>query len=165
MTIPLWYSKLPSNLIVQKAKAAEIDPNILAAICYVESSAFVYAVRYEPNYRWLWHPEKYAKRLNISADTERNLQKQSYGLGQIMGATSRWMGFTGPLGTLYKPENNLYWVSQFIKYLHKKYDGDYERVVSAYNRGTQHPQKDENGKYFNQSYVDKVFKLYEEINA
>ena len=158
---PRWFTKLQINHIWAKALQFDLDPNIIAAIVNAESRGFVYAVRYEPNYRWLWYPKKFASKQIIDEKTERNLQKQSYGLMQIMGATARWRGFKGSLPALYKPENNLYWGCNYFSYLLKKF-GNYEDAVSAYNQGTV-LKKLPDGRYKNHVYVDEVYSYYKEL--
>ena len=153
--------RLPLNLIYSKAKDFDLDHNLVAAICYQESKGFVYAVRFEPNYKYLWKTEKYAKRLHVTHDTEVNLQKQSYGLAQIMGATARWMGYEGSLPALYKPENNLYWMCKYLSILRDKHTDDH-KVVASYNAGS---PRYENGKFVNQKYVDSVFSYHKELVA
>ena len=159
--IPNWLMKLPLNLISSKAKEAGVCPYLLASICWVESNGFVYAVRFEENYRWVSDVDAHARKNNITFDSELNLQKQSFGLTQIMGATARDLGFQGPLPMLYRPEMNLYWGGKYLSRLQKRYN-EITDVVSAYNQGTATKVGDE---YRNQKYVDKVMKLYSEIKG
>lgn len=158
--IPDWVLQLPLNIIKAKACEQEVDPMLLAAICWQESRGFVYAVRYEHHFRWTYRIDKFAKMQNITEETEKHLQKQSYGLTQIMGGTARWLGFTGPLPALYKPENNLYWASKYLKYISTK-STNVKDILASYNAGS--VVKDIKGNYKNQAYVDKVFKYYKQI--
>lgn len=158
--IPDWLMQLPINVIKAKASEQNIDPMLLAAICWQESRGFVYAVRFEPKYRWLYRVDKFSRMQNITEETEKNLQMQSYGLAQIMGGTARWLGFTGPLPSLYKPENNLYWACKYLKYLSQK-SSNIKDIICSYNAGS--VVKDNRGYYKNQSYVDKVFNNYKQI--
>lgn len=158
--IPEWLLQLPLNVIKKKASEQSVDPWLLAAICWQESSGFVYAVRFEPHFRWTYQVEKFARMQRITEATEKNLQMQSFGLAQIMGGTARWLGFTGPLPSLYKPENNLYWACKYLKFLQDKHNTIAD-IIAAYNAGNAIKQ---NGRYKNQGYVDKVLKLYKQIN-
>lgn len=158
--IPDWLMQLPINIIKAKALEQDLDPMLLAAICWQESRGFVYAVRFEPNYRWTYRLEKFAKMQNITLETEKNLQMQSYGLAQIMGGTARWLGFTGPLPALYKPENNLYWACKYLRYLSNR-SSNVKDIIASYNAGS--AIKDMRGNYKNQSYVDKVLNYYKQI--
>lgn len=158
--IPEWATRLPINLIYKKAGEFNLEPELVAAIIWKESRGFAYAVRFEPHYRWLHQVDTYAKRHRISIETEKNQQQQSFGLCQIMGATARWLGFDGPLGTLYRADQNIYWGCKFIKRLLGKY-GNLEDVAAAYNAGT--PRRNSDGEYVNQSYVDDIRKYYNEL--
>jgi soluble lytic murein transglycosylase-like protein len=151
--IPEWVFQLPMNIIKAKAEDADIDPRLLASICWQESRGFVYAVRFEPNYKWTYRIEKFAKMQRITVETEEKLQMQSYGLSQIMGGTARWLGFSGPLPALYKPETNLFWATKYIKYLSQKYTKT-DDIIAAYNAGS--VVKSPRGVYTNQKYVDSV---------
>lgn len=158
--IPAWAMQLPVNLIYAKGKQFDVDPLVIMALVWHESKGSVYAVRYEPNYKYLWKPEKYHKYLGIDLKTEINLQKQSYGLCQIMGGTARWQGFEGNLGALYKPENNLYWGVKYLARLKEKYE-DVPSFLSAYNQGS--PRKAFDGTFKNQRYVNDVCLLLNEL--
>ena len=160
--IPTWAMKLPMNLIYSKAIDAGLEPFMVAAIVYQESKGFVYAVRYEPDFKWTHRVEHFAKYQRITVETEMNLQKQSFGLMQIMGGTARWLGLDGALPSLYKPENNLYWGCKYLSYLKDKYSG--YGYVSAYNQGSARIDP-KTGKFANQEYVDNVLKFYKELSA
>ena len=162
MNIPEWAMRLPLNLIHKKAKQFELDECLIAAICWKESRGFVYAVRFEPNFKWLVTPEKYAKQMMISVDTEKNLQMQSYGLTQLMGGTCRWLGFDGALPALFKPENNLFWCCKYLQKLSNKYD-NIDDVIASYNAGS--PRKAMGEIYVNQAYVDDVKKYIAELKG
>jgi soluble lytic murein transglycosylase-like protein len=158
--IPAWAMQLPINLIYAKGRQFGVDPLVIMALVWQESRGSVYAVRYEPKYKWLWKPEKFHGSLGIDLKTEINMQKQSYGLLQVMGGTARWLNFEGHLGALYKPENNLYWGVKYLAKLKEKY-GDTESYLSAYNQGS--PRKDDDGNFLNQKYVDDVCLLLAEL--
>ena len=157
--IPEWTLRLPMNLIYQKAIHFELDPLLVASLVYQESRGFVYAVRYEPAFRWVHRVDHFAKYQNITKETEQMLQKHSFGLLQVMGGTARSIGYDGALPALYKPENNLFWGCKFLSILKKKYP-DKRDMVAAYNAGS---VRKENGKYVNQRYVDEVFSRYDAL--
>lgn len=158
--VPEWFMRLPINLIESKSKACKLDPYLVAAICWHESRGSVYAVRFEEKYRWLWKPDKFAKKNAITSLTEETLQKHSFGLMQIMGATARWLGYDGALPALYKPENNLYWGTKYLAYLVEKH-GDEVESIAAYNAGS--PKRGDDGKFVNQDYVNSILKLKNEL--
>jgi soluble lytic murein transglycosylase-like protein len=161
--IPDWAMRLPMNLIYSKAIDAGLEPFIVAAIVYRESSGFVYAVKFEPKFKYIHRAEHFAKYQRITVETEVNLQKHSFGLMQVMGGTARWRGFNGALPALYKPENNLYWGCYHLSRLKDKWP-EKKDYISAYNQGS--PRIDpKTGEYCNQEYVDYVLKKYEELKC
>lgn len=158
--IPEWAFKIPLNLIYCKAKEFELDQAIVAAIVNQESRGMTYAARYEPLFRYLEKPEFHAKQQGISKETEEMLQKTSFGLLQIMGGTARFIGYSGALPALFKPDTNLYWGCKYLKRLKGQYP-DLKDMISAYNAGS--PRKDAKGVYSNQHYVDNVLRFYHEL--
>ncbi len=139
------------------AKNFGLDPRLLAAIIEVESGWRPYAVRFEPifNLRSL-ECEKFAKDQGITVETERMLSKCSWGLGQVMGATARWCGFTGPLPQLCDPYQGALWAAKYLVKIGDRYKQRNDQIA-AYNAGS--ATFDEFKNYKNQPYVDKVLKL------
>lgn len=131
-----------------------IPREILAAMIYTESSANPGAIRFEPNYRWLYDPERFASQLGHTLDTEIALQKFSYGLLQIMGATARQQGMHGNLFKLLTPEIGVSWGCLYLRHLFDRY-GNWLDAISAYNQGDNRKYII-TGQYKNQKYVDKV---------
>ena len=158
--IPDWFSRLPLNIIYQKCEQFKLDPLLVASIIWQESKGFVYASRFEPNYKWLFRVSHFARLHRITEITEENLQKTSFGLMQLMGATARYMKFDGQLPALYKPENNIYWGCKYLAHLKERY-GDGEALVSSYNAGS--PRKTSGGLWVNTRYVDSVYSYYREL--
>jgi soluble lytic murein transglycosylase-like protein len=146
------------KLIREEAEKEGIDPYLWQAICTVESSLNPMAVRYEPHYRWLYFVPENASRLGVSRDTEEVLQKMSFGLCQVMGAVMREAGFAGQFGECFKDPKIplIYGLKHFKKYV-ARYQTMTE-AVSAYNQGSN--KKSQSGMFLNQSYVDKVYKIY-----
>lgn len=146
-------------IIVHRSKENGIDPDLLRAICTIESSLEPLAMRFEPNYRWLWFPRETASRMTkqipgYSADTEMALQRFSYGLPQIMGAVCRELGYDGPLQLLpLEPVIVLDLACKHLKKFMEKYPSEPD-WISAWNQGN--AGKTPGGLYKNQSYVDKV---------
>ena len=146
-------------MIADRANANGIDPALLQAICTIESSLIPEAMRYEPNYRWLWFTRDVASRVSVkipgySVDTETALQKFSFGLPQIMGAVCRELGFDGLLQDL--PKSPVIVLDLACKHLKKfmtKYPNETD-WISAWNQGN--AGKTSGGFYNNQIYVDKV---------
>jgi soluble lytic murein transglycosylase-like protein len=142
------------QVIKEIAGKEGVDPDLLLAICMVESSLDPYAVRYEPAYKWLVSPREWASQMRLSVATEETLQKTSYGLAQIMGAVMRELGFSGKLQTcLLNPAIPLSYSAKHLKNYLRRYGSEVEAIAS-YNAGS--PRKTKGGMWENQSYVDKV---------
>ncbi len=133
-----------------------VDSDVMAAIITVESNWRPWAVRHEPTFKLNNTPYlTFAKENGITGETERTLQRCSWGLGQVLGATARHMGFAGPLNSLCDVTTGLIWSVKFYSRLHKRYDTVADRIA-AYNAGS--ATFDGFQKYINQGYVDKVSK-------
>jgi len=126
------------------------------AITEVESGGDTYAVRYEPNWKYLYNVEEFAKLSLVSLETEKVCQMMSWGLMQVMGAVARECGFEDRLPQLIDPRCGAKYGCNKLKKLfriHKTVDD----VIASYNAGS--PIK-RDGKYVNQGYVDKVRAVY-----
>ena len=109
------------GLIVDAAKAFQLSPAVVAAICAKESAFDADAMRFEANYRWLWKVGENAARLKITFRTEEQLQCFSYGLMQLMGANSRACNFLEPLPHLLEPVKNLRYGCQHLRSLYDRF--------------------------------------------
>ena len=139
-------------VIIKYADKYKLPANIIYGICMQESGMNQYAVRYEPNYKYLFMPEK-TKPKTCSTDTETILQKISFGLGQIMGAVLRERGYKDWLTKiLNSPDEQIDYMCKHLSIYYKKYN-NINDMISSYNQGS--PRKT-NSKYNNQYYVDKV---------
>lgn len=148
-----------TDLFKQKAiEAAEhfkLDQKLVLAMVQVESAWDTFAVRYEPDWHYFATPKDYALHCHITDSTEMILQKCSFGLMQVMGATARSLGFKENLLRLTDPALGLYYGCKKLDELFKKHDLKTD-IIAAYNAGI--PVLNALGKYKNQSYVDKVLK-------
>ena len=134
-----------------------VEPELIAAIVSIESDGKACASRYEPHYRYLLNTKTFARKNQISEDTEIIQQKTSWGLMQVMGGVAREHGFNGDLVQLCNPTMGLkYGIEHLTKFI-DKYD-DVESAVSAYNQGGDY--RDQNGLFKNQVYVDKILERY-----
>lgn len=142
------------ELILQKtASDFKLDIDLMRAIIQIESSGRIFCFKYEPNYRWLYHPSQYAIDLGIPYDYETNMQKTSWGLGQVMGSICREYGHKGNLMEVLEPSKNLFYMATHLKKFLNKY-GNESDVIAAYNAGS--ARKVASGSYENQTYFDKV---------
>ena len=130
---------------------------LVYAICVVESSLDPYAIRYEPNYKYLT-----ADQVHL-APTERIGQMCSWGIMQVMGAVAREHGFT------YKYFSKLCDPTEGLTYgcLHlAKYKAKYQQwpdAIAAYNAGSPRRALGPDGPYMNQFYVDKVIREWQKL--
>jgi len=137
-----------------------ISLELVAAIIQVESGGRRYAIRYEKNYRWLFRPDFYRSEL-CSTDTERELQKFSYGYMQVMGSVFREtlpnIGRVLPDVAFHEFYNVLAGVEHLDNLRQRWEIKDQDALISAYNQGS--PRRSLlTGKFKNQKYVDKVLK-------
>lgn len=108
---------------------------LLLAIMRVESSYDPNAVRHEPGFKDVWNIDRNAKELGISNVTEETFQKTSWGLGQIMGGTARWLGYHGPLTGLLDVQTNIIFSEALLQRLLERYNQNISKAVAAYNKG------------------------------
>lgn len=140
---------------------ADIDPHIIDAIFLIESSWNPWVVRYERNWKYFNNVDDFAKFHRITAASEEICQKMSWGLGQVMGGTARFHGFTGMLTELTDPETNMQLVCKVFKNLQRTHLRLSDQAA-AYNAGSVFKLDD--GKYRNQDYVDKFMRAYFALN-
>jgi hypothetical protein len=144
------------NLALQKlCERFDCDPALVSALVTVESSWNPYAVRYEPSYQYLHEPARHAKRQGITLATEVVLQRCSWGLMQVMGATGRELSLVLPIQTMCEPLIGLEYGIRYLRALKRSYNSR-DDLIAAYNAG--HAKKKADGSYINQKYVDKVRK-------
>lgn len=143
---------LPWNEIGFYADKYDLDAKWIAACVLTESNGNQHTARYEPGYKYLYHPRTFAAKLGISVETETALQMLSVGLMQPMGAVARELGFTGHLGLLYDVNANLDIGVKHLATKFKKY-ANIEDAIAAYNAGS--VRKTAGGMYENQRHVDR----------
>jgi len=100
------------EIIEDEAKANTIDPDLIRAIVWQESSGFANAKRWEEKTKCF-----------------------SYGLmGLTMGAAED-MGYKGEEKDLIKPEVNIKYGVAYLRYQYDRYK-DVSKAISAYNAGS-----------------------------
>jgi len=162
--------------IVAKCQAAAerhgLNGRLVAAIAWVESRHDPDAVRYEPGYAYLKDPADHASKHRITRDTETVLQRCSWGVLQIMGATARDQGFDRPLVHLLKPDVGIEFGCRFLRRMYVTWHPDKQKiamrpdilrdvsapVIAAYNAGS--PRYDAAGVLVNVRYVERVRRAY-----
>lgn len=150
------------KILIKEAQENFIDPMLCVAIATVESNWNPWAVRYEPQWNYLFKPEYFAKRLAITQSTESVLQSCSWGLMQVMGSVARELGFSEPLQQLCGPSYGVEIGCKKLFELKKKYKKEQD-IIAAYNAGS--PVLTMDGKYKNQNYVDKVVSILLDLRA
>lgn len=142
-------------IIEAKAKEFDLDPRWIMAIIWTESKGNPNALRFEPNYSFLYRPETFGGKGLISRDTEIITQKISWGLGQIMGAVAREQGHQGLMAELLAPNLNIYHICTLLKRL-TRISSNPSDVFAMYNGGPGVLKKIVGGIYPNQSYVNTI---------
>ena len=162
----------PVSLLAQRYG---IPPTILFAIIQVESGWRADLARFEPGYRWLWDarhgkpytvpesfvnsvraPDDFKGILPESDDSEWILQRISFGPAQVLGSTSRWLGYREPLLNLASWTDGVEYGCKYLDYLRNRHvqGHGWAGVVAAYNAGS--PRYVDDETFVNQEYVHKV---------
>jgi soluble lytic murein transglycosylase-like protein len=144
------------DVIELKAKAFELNADMIEGFCMTESSGNPLATRYEPAFY-----KKYIVPMNLPEDEGRG-RATSYGLMQIMGEVAREYGFKGKFEELFTPETGLEYALKHLTHFIRKYNTkglDY--AIASYNAGS--PRFRDDGKFSNQVYVDRIHKFWSQI--
>lgn len=148
------------TLVEKHAMDFGLERALVHAIIQVESRGLDWAVRYEPNMRWLYsldRAQELADLCEVSLDTELMCQRTSWGLMQVMGVTARDLGLRDPIPSLLNADTGIMYGCKLLRKLSDKYALQQD-VISAYNAGS--PRKN-NNFYANQNYVNKVSAFYQ----
>lgn len=157
MALNKWVLKLPWDILSVISEKHGLEPELVAAVSYQESGGNRYAMRYEPNWSYLYQPDKFAKDLGISRDSELQAQKFSYGYMQTMGSVARELGFTDSLIRLCEPFNAYEFGCAKLAECFKRFS-IMDEAIAAYNAGT--PKRMSDGSLSNQQYVNSVKGYY-----
>ncbi|MFZ5426468.1 MAG: transglycosylase SLT domain-containing protein [Thermodesulfobacteriota bacterium] len=165
-------------LVREMARANNIPEALGVALVEVESGFDPDSVRAEPRYKYLWNvktnrpfrrisdeelascsaPKDFPSTPGVSRDTEFLLQKTSWGLGQLMGANARALGFKGKFFTRLcsDPAEGLRLAFLHLSNIARPYlpSTGWQGVMAAYNAGS--PRRAADGSWANQEYVDKI---------
>jgi soluble lytic murein transglycosylase-like protein len=160
---PSWLKKWDKRILEISREAAirhQLDPHWVLAVIQTESAGFPHAMRYETGWSYFCRPEFYADRLAITVDTERQMQKFSYGLMQIMGSVAREYGFGDSLALLVDPFRATEYGCRHLKNFRRRYPLGRD-WIAAYNAGS--PRKNPDGTYTNEAYVKKVVGFWSDL--
>lgn len=89
--------------------------------------------------------------------------KGAVGLMQLLPSTAKMYGYEN----IFKPENNIDAGAKHLKYLLKKYDGNFSKAIAAYNAGEGAVDKYDGIPPYKetQNYVSKVMQYYNNLNG
>ena len=160
---PSWFFQLPLDLIHLMADRHGLDRNFLCALVMKESGGNARAVRYEPHFKYFYFAREYAEKLGVTCETETQLQKFSYGLGQVMGAVARERGYKGELILLASDAGlGLEFACLQLAWLKERVGGNEARLFASYNGGLG-VSRLPSGMYSNQRYVDQACAFLREL--
>ena len=168
------------------AKFYDLDRALVCALCEVESDWNPWMIRLKPS--GLCMKAVYVNENWADAETEQALQQFAFGLMQFKGNIARERDFDGWLTELCDPRVNLEWGCRHLRWMiehagdygiemignspgafgqhtppahtaYQGYDPNLPDLAAAWNGGA---ARFVNGKYANQSYVDRVVRAMEE---
>ena len=86
-------------------------------------------------------------------------KKGAQGLMQLMPRTAKWLGVIDS----FNPEHNINGGAKYLKQLLRRFDGDVELALAAYNAGSRHVRNYNGVPPFKATkfYISKVFKYYD----
>ena len=154
---------MKNGAISRYSKKYKLDSRLVRAICSVESDRNALAIRIERHLKKaIWY-----KKTLFGIEVVRDYHHCSFGYMQIMFGTARHIGYLGTPFGLLNPEKAIKFGTKFLARCIKRYKGNVWDGVAAYNQGNnryfdvnKNGIKDEDEKYRNQIYVDKVQKHF-----
>lgn len=143
------------------ARTYAVPAPLLVRIADVESAWNPWAARYEPAFGNLYFPP--GLQIQTTKITEQELQRTSWGLCQVMGATARRMGWVGPLPALCEPATNLDIAARYLAQLaHQAGDGKRWRwAITAYNHSER--WKEINQAWWSEGYTAKFLDILKDL--
>jgi soluble lytic murein transglycosylase-like protein len=166
--LPRWARDLDKTLIDRIAVNHGLDPKIVIAIVHVESLGNSNAIRYEPNFKWFKDPHKLAKTIGCTLDTMVFMQKNSWGLMQVMGAVAYEHGLDREADwnrrwatALTNPSLGLNYGCRHLKVKFEKYGPDPALTYAAYNAGSVRYGKD--GSLVNEKSVERFCEAFDKL--
>ncbi len=165
-------------LVMEMARAHQLPEAVCLALVAVESAFDPSAWNPEPKYNYLWDvkrnkpfrrlaadelaskfpPRDFPAPPGVDPDAEYWGQQASWGLGQLMGANARALGYAGKFlpGLVLDPAEGLRLAFEHLSRIRKQFHAatGWQGVVAAYNAGS--PRKLPDGAWANQQYVDKI---------
>lgn len=149
------------TLAMTEAEKQGIPVDLFTRLIETESGWNVYAVRYEPNFKRFTTPAPGV--VKTTWDTERELQKCSWGLCQIMGYTARLEGWEKPIPQLLGPKPNLELGALYLARLRQRSPGEasWRWAITAYNH-SEHWERI-NPAWWHQGYTAKYHDILSQL--
>jgi soluble lytic murein transglycosylase-like protein len=146
----------------EMAARFQLDPDLVMAVCLVESSGRTSAYRHEPQF-WLRYMANKAQWAN--AIPER--VSSSYGLMQVMYPVARELGMPekDPPEFLFVPTIGLLYGCRKLRDVLGWAKGDVAAALAAYNGGKTGDNKPGVFPKRNQTYVNKVLAMLEQVRG
>ena len=124
-----------------------VEPGLLLAMVWQESSGDEAALRYEVGWRYFWNPkaddslyskgwtveQNRAHAWNVLGSTEFHSQSFSWGLLQVMGSVARELGLKGYLAKICEPQVGLKMGLLHMQKKMKQAKGDVRKALEFYN--------------------------------
>ena len=148
-----FFDKEVNRIIKEKSKKYGVDEKIVKGIIKAESGGVIFSVRNDT--RALKKQKWATKAVDHLGLWENKYRFFSGGLMHPLYLNAISMGYNVNFYSFLNPEINIEIGIKILKNYIKKYHGNIEDAVSAYNIGS---AKKKDGKYINQDYVDKVMK-------
>lgn len=98
-------------IFLSNNKALNLPNGLLESICFVESGH------------------------NIEALSPQDGGSPSLGICQVKLASAKAVGFKGTAKQLMQPEINIHYAAKILSYQLTRYDFNYPRAITAYNKG------------------------------
>ena len=168
--LPKWARSFDWVHLQEKATQHGLDPDLVAAVIQTESGGNTFAVRYEPDYRYVFQVDHFAKKANCSYASMLFMQKTSWGLMQVMGGVALEYGlaelenrFHRTPAALIDPEIGLEFGCRVLARKFEQFGPGVATVVAGYNAGT--PRKDATGQFLNHVHVSRFMRYYRELKG
>lgn len=152
------------DIVEKKCTAYELNPYHILAVIACESNGNPLAIRYEPEFKYVYEVESFAKMLNASISTIIAMQRTSFGLGQVMGTRFFELGgtleahphFRWPTSML-RPNTGIEYTCRTWKECSKRHSSPND-IYCIYNAGSIRYSTIRPDEFVNQSAVDRFMR-------
>jgi hypothetical protein len=149
------------NMAAEIAEKHGVPIPLITQLIESESAWSVYAARFEPNFERFFAPGPDV--MKTTWQTERELQKISWGLCQIMGWTARTEGWLQPIPAILDPRENINFACRYLVKLRNHYpqQPSWRWAVTAYNHGERWEQINPN--WWHEGYTAKFHDILSQL--